>query len=475
MTIRNKIIDFCNEKKLLDSGDGVIIGLSGGADSVCLLFMLSSMQTEMNLRLFAVHVNHGIRGSEADRDEAFCKELCERFKIPFEAVHADIPALAEKEGIGLEEAGRGFRYEVFEKKADELGFNRIAVAHHMNDRAETVIFQLVRGSKLSGLSGIREKNGRIIRPLLCLTREEIESCLKMNGLDFVTDSTNLSSDYTRNYIRNVILPGLERLRPHAGEHIAETADYLGRVSDFMERAAREVYDTCVSADPGRPGSLRLSVSALKAADPLLSESVIYNAICTVAGRKKDITEKFVKMVWELCDKQSGRSVDLKYGLVAKKIYDSVLISRESTENAVDSEDVNCNNIFCTVIPVNEGENALDLIENLGGFPKDNLKKFFDCDKLLSRFNIGSTEGKIVARKADAADFMAVYPDGRSKKVFDILKDEKIEADERKKCLAAAVGHEVLLIRGVRSCEICRVDEKTKNILSVSFGIQDTEA
>jgi tRNA(Ile)-lysidine synthase len=181
------------------------------------------------------------------------------------------------------------------------------------------------------------------------------------------------------------------------------------------------------------------------------------------------------MVWELCDKQSGRSVDLKYGLVAKKIYDSVLISRESTENAVDSEDVNCNNIFCTVIPVNEGENALDLIENLGGFPKDNLKKFFDCDKLLSRFNIGSTEGKIVARKADAADFMAVYPDGRSKKVFDILKDEKIEADERKKCLAAAVGHEVLLIRGVRSCEICRVDEKTKNILSVSFGIQDTEA
>ncbi|MCR5585475.1 MAG: tRNA lysidine(34) synthetase TilS [Lachnospiraceae bacterium] len=475
MTIRNKIIDFCNEKKLLDSGDGVIIGLSGGADSVCLLFMLSSMQKELNLKLCAVHVNHGIRGSEADRDEAFCKRLCEKFDVPFEAVRADIPALAEKDGLGLEEAGRKFRYAFFEKKADEMGFNKIAVAHHMNDRAETVLFQLVRGSKLNGLSGIREKNGRIIRPLLCLTREEIELCLKMNGLDFVTDSTNLSSDYTRNYIRNEILPGLEKLRPHAGEHIAETADYLERVSEFMEKAAQEVYDACVSAEPSKPGSLRMSVNGLKNAEPLLSEMVIYKAICLVAGRKKDITEKFVLMVKELCDKQSGRSVDLKYGVVAKRIYDNILILRETRENAVDSEDVNCNNVFCTVISVNEGENALDLIENLGGFPKDNLKKFFDCDKLLSRFNIRSAEEEIVGRKADAADLMAVYPDGRRKKVFDILKDEKIEADERKNFSVAAIGREVLMIKGVRSCEICRVDEKTKNILSVSFGIQDTEA
>ncbi len=474
MTIRNKIIDFCNEKKLLDSGDGVLIGLSGGADSVCLLFMLSLMQKEFDLKLYALHVNHGIRGSEADRDEAFCAELCKKTGIPFEAVKADIPALAEKEGLGLEEAGRKFRYALFEKKAEELGFNRIAVAHHMNDRAETVLFQMIRGSKLNGLTGIREKNGRVIRPLLCITREEIEDFLNMNGLDFVTDSTNLSSDYTRNFIRNEILPELEKLRAHAAEHIAETAEYLGRVSDFMERQADEVFKKAVTKDPLKPGTFALSVRELREADPLLSEMAIYRAICLAAGRKKDITEKTVRAVTDLFDRQSGRVADLKYGIVAKKVYDTVVIGPESEENAVDTEDGNCNNTLCTAVFDTEEGEALQFIENLGGFPKDNLKKYFDCDKLISRLN-GKTPDELVCRKAEAADVMAVYLDGRRKKVFDILKDGKIGADDRKDQLVAAIGHEVLMIKGIRSSEACRVDKKTKKILSVSFAVRNTEA
>ncbi|MBQ7636234.1 MAG: tRNA lysidine(34) synthetase TilS, partial [Lachnospiraceae bacterium] len=270
MRIRKKIIDFCREKKLLDSGDGVLMGLSGGADSVCLLFMLNSLREEMELTIRAIHINHGIRGEEADRDEAFCKAFCEKLKVPFEAVHADIPALAKEEGLGLEEAGRKFRYDIFKERAKALGLNKIAVAHHMNDSAETMLFQMVRGSRLNGLSGIRPQNDNIIRPLLCVTREEIEEVLAENGLEYVTDSTNLSSDYTRNYLRNEILPALEKLRPNACRHMAETAAYLARVADFMEKRAEEIYARAVEEEKGK---LKLKVQELREADPLLSENV----------------------------------------------------------------------------------------------------------------------------------------------------------------------------------------------------------
>ncbi len=466
MRILNRIIEFCREKDLLDSGDKVLVGLSGGADSVCLLFMLFSMKEEFDLTISALHVNHGIRGAEADRDEAFCRTLCEKLNIPFYAVRADIPAMAEKEGIGLEEAGRKFRYEAFERKADELGCNRIAVAHHMNDRAETVLFQMIRGSKLNGLAGIREKNGRIVRPLLCVTREEIESSLKEEGLDFVTDSTNADTDYTRNYLRNEILPALESLRPQAARHIAETADYVGRVADYMQAETDALYEACAKEKQGAdgPSEIIFDISALEQAHSLIAEAAVYKGICKLAGRKKDITETFVKMVMELVDKQSGRSVDIKYGIVAKKIYETVVLTKASSENAVDTGDGNCNNKLYTELLTVEKGTAAEVIEKRGGLPKDNLKKYFDYDKLLSRHCDGQKAESIELRPATGEDVMTVYRDGRRKKVFDILKDCKVGAERRGKTPVVAMGNEVLLIPGLRTSETCRVDEKTKNIL-----------
>jgi tRNA(Ile)-lysidine synthase len=462
MRIRKKIIDFCREKKLLDSGDGVLMGLSGGADSVCLLFMLNSLREEMELTIRAIHINHGIRGEEADRDEAFCKDLCEKLDIPFEALHADIPALAKEEGLGLEEAGRKYRYDMFKERASALGLNKIAVAHHMNDCAETVLFQMIRGSRLNGLSGIRPQNDNIIRPLLCVTREEIEEVLAENGLEYVTDSTNLSSDYTRNYLRNEILPALERLRPNACRHMAETAAYMARVADFMEKRADEIYARAVEEESGR---LKLKVKELKEADPLLSENVIYKSICTLAGRKKDITETFVRMVSELLEMQSGRSVDIKYGLRARRVYDSIIIEKVSAENAVDMAEGNCNNKLYTEIFEVEKGTALKFIENLGGFPKDNLKKYLDYDKLHSRFN-GLREDEVVLRTLEDTDHMTLYPDGRGKKVMEVLKDLKVEADKRKTLPLAAVREEVLMIKGLRTCESYGIDENTTKILSL---------
>ncbi len=461
MTDRDRVIDFCTEKHLLDIGDSVLVGFSGGADSVCLLFMLWELRERFDLKIYALHVNHGIRGEEARRDAEFCRDLCESRGIPFEAVYADIPALAKRDGLGLEEEGRKFRYECFEEKAKKYGCNRIAVAHHMNDRAETMMFQLIRGSRLKGLAGIDEKNGNIIRPLMCLSREEIEECLKENGLDHVTDSTNLENDYTRNRIRNMILPALEELRPRAVRHIAQSAEYLSRVSDFMEKLEEAALKDCEL--PGCTESIRiLDIAKLRNLDPLISEAVIYKSICIAAGRKKDIGEINVQCAADLLTKQTGRVADLKYGLIAKRVYDSLVICSGSLENAVDIKNGNCNNRLCTETYHVKRGSAAEFVKAHGGLENDGSSRFFDLDRLSEHFN--DPAPPIVIREAESADMMAVYPDGRRKKVFDILKDEKIDAKARKKTLVAAVGNEVLLIPGVRSAEICRVDEKTENIL-----------
>ena len=191
---------------------GVIVGLSGGADSVALLLVLLRYRVDFDFNIKAVHINHSIRGAEADRDERFSKDLCTRLGVPFESYKIDVPALASKLGVGLEEAAREVRYDKFQQIINtSCDYSSIAVAHNATDNLETVIFNMMRGSGIVGLSGIRPVRENIIRPLIYAPKELIVSALSSMEIDFVIDSTNLSTDYTRNYIRNEIIPKFKRL------------------------------------------------------------------------------------------------------------------------------------------------------------------------------------------------------------------------------------------------------------------------
>ena len=173
-----KVDDYVRKYDLLREGDAILVGLSGGADSVCLLRYLLAVRERMPVRLFAVHVNHMLREEEADRDEKFARDFCARYQVPFAAVRKDVAAERKKRRCSLEEAGRLVRYACFGELAEQWGCNKIAVAHHKNDLAETVLFRLARGTGVRGLSGIRPVSGPIIRPLLCLEREEIREILR---------------------------------------------------------------------------------------------------------------------------------------------------------------------------------------------------------------------------------------------------------------------------------------------------------
>ena len=268
---------YIEKNQLIRPGDEVVVGLSGGPDSVFLLYALHTLQRRMAFTLQVVHVHHGIRGAEADRDEAFSERLCAKLDIPFQAVHVMAPAYAAQHGLSLEEAARILRYEALEaarqqlaealatavipgssahlpassslkapaartSAADSAPTAWIAVAHHLDDQAETVLHNLVRGAGLRGLAGMENRRNHVIRPLLSIKREDILKWLKENNIPYVTDSTNADPHYTRNRIRSTVLPELREINPEASAHIAHSAALLREADAYFHTLALQYVD-----------------------------------------------------------------------------------------------------------------------------------------------------------------------------------------------------------------------------------------
>ena len=211
-----KVEKYIAKHNLLTKEKSVLVALSGGADSVALLVALLKLE----YRIEAVHCNFHLRGEESNRDETFVRELCQRRGVKLHVIEFDTTQYAKEKGISIEMAARELRYDAFEKLRKETGAGAIAVAHHMDDSAETILLNLVRGTGIKGLHGIQPKNGYIVRPLLCVGREEIIDYLKWRNEQFVTDSTNLTSDYTRNKIRLEIIPKLAEINPSIKENLS---------------------------------------------------------------------------------------------------------------------------------------------------------------------------------------------------------------------------------------------------------------
>ncbi len=460
--LENRIRDFCRQKELFAPGDRVLLGLSGGADSVCLFLVLQALAKEWELTLFPVHVNHNLRGEEAKADQRFCEELCRRYDVELQVVSVPVAELAKEQGWTVEEAGRNARYQAFFKLAETLQCNKTAVAHHKNDQAETVLFQLFRGSRLKGLSGMEAKNGTIIRPLLCVERKEIEGYLEKKQQAYCIDRTNLEEEYTRNRIRHRMVPVAEEIQPRAVEHIAETAEYLGRVELLLERLGKELYEKCVSKQDSR---IILQVEPLQCAERLLAERVIYDALCLAYGGKKDITAGFVSDCMELLFKQTGRYITLPDGIVAERCYHELRIGRKEEQgkeayyeeiHVFPYQTIWQNGLQkqCLTLELLELPEGLSL-EKMERIPKSTYTKWFDYDKIK----------RVVSWKTPTAeDVIALYADGRGKRVLDVLKAAKVPKEEREQIRLLTEGTSVLWIPGIRGSEAYRVTEDTKRVL-----------
>ncbi len=217
--------------RLITRKDSVLVGLSGGADSVCLLHFLRYLSKEKHFRLAALHVNHGLRGKAATADQRFCKKLCQMLEIEFLVQKAAVKKVARELNLSPEHAARKARYNVFAKTARAWGATKLALGHHQDDQAETILLNLLRGTQAKGLAGIPLRRPltatvEIIRPLLCITREETEAYLKNNHLDHITDQSNFDDKFTRNWIRGTLLPLLETKQPQIKKHLVQMAQQI---------------------------------------------------------------------------------------------------------------------------------------------------------------------------------------------------------------------------------------------------------
>ena len=238
----NKIKRFIASEHLLRVDALYLVALSGGADSVALLLCLK----ELGYRVEAVHCNFNLRGEESLRDEQFCEELCQREKIPLHKAHFDTQAYADLHKVSIEMAARELRYRYFFQLKEVLGADGICVGHHKEDSVETILINLVRGTGLSGLMGIRPRNHDVIRPLLCVTRQEIEDYLRQHTVSFVTDSSNLVDDVVRNKIRLNVLPQLSEINPSVTDAVLTTANHLSEVDAIVQESLKTALGKAVS-------------------------------------------------------------------------------------------------------------------------------------------------------------------------------------------------------------------------------------
>lgn len=231
----NKVRLFIERFQLLDVSKKYLVALSGGADSVCLLLMLK----ELGYHVEAVHCNFHLRGEESNRDESFVKQLCENQQVELHLIHFDTKAYAALHKVSIEMAARELRYHYFEQLRKDIGCAGICVAHHEDDSVETILMNLLRGTGLRGLSGIKPRNGYVLRPLLCISRKDIEQWLREKGQTYVTDSTNLETDFLRNKLRLEVLPLLNQVTSGATENILKTAQHISEATTVYEKSMKE--------------------------------------------------------------------------------------------------------------------------------------------------------------------------------------------------------------------------------------------
>ncbi len=465
----DKVRDYASKWHMLQKEDCVIAGVSGGADSVCLLFVLLELQKELGFELVVAHVNHGLRGAFADADETYVKKLCEEKGIPCECYFEDVELFAKKRKQSTEEAGREVRKAFFKELLLKYEGTKIALAHHKNDNAETLLLNLARGTGLKGLGGIAPVNGNIIRPLLCVTREEIEDYLDALGISYCQDATNAEDDYTRNRIRNHVLPYLEKeVNTKTIEHMNETMEQLRQIQVYMDAQMQEYKCKCVidlgqgTGENYEPGFL-VQAQLYKEVPEVLQAMLLKAVLVDVCGQEKDLESVHLKDLQELFEKQVGRKLDLPYHMEAKRVYEGVWIGEKSTETKIVAEEVWNLDQAKQKFSVGGYEIFCEQIEATEVCTKECEKshtKYFSCDII---------KNGVTFRTRRTGDYITIHPDGRTQKLKTYFINEKIPQGDRDHILLVADGNHVLWIVGYRVGCAYEVNENTKCVLKIQVN------
>ncbi|MBR5474332.1 MAG: tRNA lysidine(34) synthetase TilS [Lachnospiraceae bacterium] len=441
-----KVYQYIIEHKMVKAGGRILVGVSGGADSTCLLRVLHRLAPRLDLSLEVLHVHHMIRGEEADRDAAFVEGLCRKWQLPYHLVKEDVPAFAAEKGLSMETAAREIRYEMLEAWRKKLGADVIAVAHHKGDQAETVLLHLFRGSGLEGLGGMLPVRCCIVRPLLCVTRQEIEAFLAEENLAFCQDQTNEENEATRNKLRNVVLPyvkaevnaGVEENLLRASRMAKEAHAYL------QKQAGRMLAEYAVKKD----GGIGILAACAEETDPIVLSYMIRAAVEECKGDVFDLTERHVKDVESLFRKAQRRQLDLPGKLRAYRQDEWVVLTERPFALCGEKGEY-------PLQPLEMRTFSYDFCEKI---PENRYTKWFDYDKIKDCVTI---------RHRREGDYLSIAPTG-TKSLRRFFIDNKIPREERESCTLVADGSHILWVVGYRISEEYKVTRQTKTILEITI-------
>ena len=451
------------EHNLLNAGDSVLIALSGGPDSVALLHVLTRLRRSMKLSLTAVYVNHQIRKKAALAEEKFCQKLCDRFDIDLDIVSEDIPALARKQKKGIEEAARDFRYELFDLLAREDGHDRIALGHHADDRVETVLFRILRGTGTSGLSGIPVLRGRIIRPLYQLTKAQILAYLKSRRLSFCVDQSNEGTDYRRNYLRNRLLPEIrKKLNPRVDRALLNLAEISSVDDGFIERQVDKALRNSVSITPG--GKFELDLNKVDRYDTSIRRRLLRRCLKRLSPSQvapdKEVIDRLESLV-----SSRGKGISLPEKIQAIVVNGKLVLHRRIRRSyelplkpgRTSRIDFPAMNFSCQVK------------ENWQGRPikqRGSGKVILDWEKIRP---------PMLVRHIKPGDrFRPLGLDG-TKKVGDFLTDRKVPPVYRDEIPVVCDTEGIIWVVGQEIDNRVKIDKNTKKVITIGFTVRKSGA
>ena len=430
---------FLKKWKLIERGDHILLGISGGADSVCLARYFLAKRESLALNLYAVHVNHMLRGDEAKRDEEFVREFCRQWNIPLHVEYRDIKKESREKKCSEEEAGRLARYECFTNYAS--GGNDSFPDDTWDGRA--------------GNGGNLPVNGEIIRPFLCLSREEIIDVLKELKQDYVDDSTNKCEEYSRNYIRHRILPEMEHINKKATVHVSELGMQMQELLAYITPKMDALYkEKLVHRENGE---LFLEEQVFYEMDLFEQKEILRRMLFETCGHQKDISLVHIEQLLTLMGNQEGKQQDCPYNVLARKTGEGLVLTKKSKsvksaeqplENSLENPLEDSLEVEFSILPWNGGKVA-----------KRDCVKYFDYDKM---------KYKPCLRTRDTGDYFIMDKEGRRKSLGRYFIDTKIPASDRDGQLLLADGSHIMWIIGGRISEFYKVSSETKRVLRVSM-------
>ncbi|ADL08812.1 tRNA lysidine(34) synthetase TilS [Thermosediminibacter oceani] len=455
MDIISVFKDTVDKYGMLQKGDKVLVGVSGGPDSVCLLHLLLRHREEFGISLAVAHLNHCFRGQESDEDETFVRDLAGQWGLPFYGEKVDVPAYIKKTGLSPEDAARRVRYAFFERVRRETGAGKVALAHNSNDREETVLMNIFRGTGLEGLVGIEAVRDHYIRPLIEVERDSIEDYLKREGIPYRIDSTNLQTFYYRNKLRLELIPLIKReYCPHLSAALKRLSEIASVDISLLGKLTDEAFARVVRA---MPDGVMIDTKKFNELHEALKYRVVRKAVERILGDLRDFEYRHARMTVEfIAEKPTGSRLDLPGGLTGVKSYECFYIYRGDPPVAAD---------FYYELPVpgkiDVPEAGVTITSRIverdvyTSFKTSPLKAYLDYDKI---------KGNLAVRKRRPGDRFIPFGSRFSKKLQDFFVDNKVPAGERDRVPIVVAGDRILWVGGMRIDDRFKVTGDTKKIL-----------